>query len=177
MIPTQQELARQIAVMVELYPGKTTSEIAGELGYSPLFIINAINEAERMELLKNDRENDKLSLVAPVDYEENGGEVFGSENLRLQDEIIRAVSDANAQEQDIELETMKYWCAGIRPSAFEIALHVLKQLGFIVTYKLADPYDPKSVYEFLTLANHKDERWGSKQFKKPESKKQKKVKK
>ena len=166
MIPTTQELARQMAVMLELYPEKTTSEIAGELGYSPLFIINAMAEGVAMGLFTNDREADKLTLATPMDYDDEAGQLFGVDNSRLQDEILRSIVDANETESDIEIGLYKYaWLAGVRESQIEIAIHVLKQIGFVMAYKLKDPADPKSEYEFLTLTSNFGQEWGKKQFK------------
>lgn len=173
MIPSTEEIARQIAVMLELYPDKTTSEIAHELAYSPLFIINAISRGVEMKLFYEIKEDDKLIAEERVDYDEG----FGAEIERVYDEILRAITNANKRENDIEIFQMKHWLMGVRPSATEIAIHVLKQSGIIASYKMSDPGDKKSEYEFLTLRINAEHKWGGKQFDTPKPTKGKKPKK
>lgn len=166
MLPTTQEIARQLAVMVELFPDMTISEIASELGFSPIFIINAIAEGERMELIKRtaNYNDDKLELITALDLENNGGFLFGEENSRLQREITQLLNDLAEKEEDIEHNQLAAWLRGVRPSGIEISLHVLKQLDIIDSYQLADPKDPKSKYTFYTLMRNSKFRWGKKQF-------------
>lgn len=168
MLPTTQEIARQLAVMVELHPEKTVSEIAAELALSPIFIINAIEEGQRMELIqrKGSLEDDKLELISPLDLENNGGFLFGEENSRVQREITQLLNNLAEKEMDIEAGQLEFWFRGVRPSAVEIALHVLKELDIIDSYWLADPKDPKSKYTFYSLMRNSKHRWGKKQFKK-----------
>lgn len=168
MLPSSQEIARQLAVMVELHPEMTISEMAAELAFSPIFIINAIAEGKRMELIqRTDKfEDDKLELISPLDLEQQGGFLFGEENSRLQREITQLLNDLAEEEKDIEHNQLEFWVRGVRPSALEISLHVLKQLDIIDSYELADPSDKKSKYTFYTLMRNSSHRWGRKQFRK-----------
>ena len=165
MLPTTRELAMQMAVWHELHPDHTVSEMASHLGYSPIFIINAMHEGEGMELFTNDKENDALVAVIPVNYESSMGLDFGADITRIQNEILRAVAYENARENDIEIGRLIAWHIGVKPSAFEIAVHILKRIGFIVQYQLTDNTDEESTYEFLTLALNSGKDWGAKQFK------------
>ncbi len=167
MLPSTQEIARQLAVMVELHPDKTISEIAAELALSPIFIINAIAEGERMELIRrtDDFKADKLELITALDLEQNGGYLFGAENDRVQQEIVQLLNDMEKDENDIEKGELEFWFRGVRPSALEIALHTLKHLDIIDSYELADPKDKKSKYTFYSLMRNSSNRWGRKQFK------------
>lgn len=169
MVPTTQEIARQLALMAELDVNKTISEMAFELGLSPLFVINALVEGEGMGLFKRSEDNDKLIPSNTLDYAD--GTVFGADLTRIQDEMLRAITDANRREEDIETGLFYHaWLKGVRESAITMAIHILKQIGFVTSYKLADPSDPKSEYEFLTLPINVGKDWGAKQFKPKEEK-------
>jgi hypothetical protein len=165
MLPTLREIAYQVAIMHELHPKETISEIATRLMYSPLFIINALDEGEKMELFSRVKGEDTLIANAPVDYQSMLGLDFGQENVRLQNEILRVIASANADKNDVEEGTLMNWCRGIKPADIEIALHVLKQVEFIVSYELTDPKDKKSKYTFYSLRINEGNMWGTKQFK------------
>lgn len=170
MIPSAKQLAAQLVALVEKHPDKSTSEIAAMVGYSPLFIINAISEGEKRKWLVNDMENDKLSLgEESIDWGE--ADLFGTENTRIQDEILRLIADKNSKEDDVEVGQLQFWGRGILPAALEIAIESVKKTDLVSSYEVVDPYDDKSTYEFLTLKNHMGEMWGLKQFKKPPKKK------
>ena len=171
MVPTMREIAMQIAVAHEMHPKKTISELASMLALSPLFIINALDEGEKMELFMRDKDKDMLIQANTIDHNSSMGLDFGIESTRLQNEILRAVASANTRQMDIESGTLTNWCRGINPGAVEIAIHVLKKLSFIDTYKLNDPSDKKTEYEFLTLKVNLGHEWGKKQFKSTNKKK------
>ena len=62
MLAERNELALQIAVLAKIHPEYTVSELAGAIGWSPLFIINALEEGASMKLFEVDREKDTLEL-------------------------------------------------------------------------------------------------------------------
>lgn len=172
MMPTMQEIVWQIAAMHELHPKETVSEIAGRLLLSPLYIINALDEGEKMELFQRQRDKkgivtEVLDTIAPINWETLSGDAFGTDIMRLQGEILRTINIANADANDVEDGMLQSWCRGIKPSAVEIALQLLYKQGIIAHYDLADPGDKKSVYTFHTLRPNAENQWGSKQFKKP----------
>lgn len=164
MLPTLREIAMQIAIMHELHPKDTISELAAKLMYSPIFIINALDEGEKMELFSRQKDKDMLVASSGVDYSSFVGTELGQENARVQEEIVRVIASANQDEQDVEDKTLELWLRGIRPSDTEIALHVLRQTGFIATYDLKNPKDKKSHYTFHTLQPNVGKEWGAKQF-------------
>jgi hypothetical protein len=176
MMPTLKEIVWQIAILHELHPKETVSEIAGRLMLSPLYVINALDEGESMELFQRQRDKkgvvtEVLETVSPIDWKNLGSDVAGTDIQRLQGEILRAINTANADENDVEDGMLQMWCRGIKPSAVEMALRFLYQGGIIDHYELADPGDKKSVYTFHTLRPNNDKQWGSKQFKKPKKEK------
>lgn len=171
MVPTTKQIVWQIAVMHELYPKDTISEIASKLALSPIFIINALDEGERMEFFKRKRDKkggltEVLETIAPVDWQSLEGDEFGPDYERVQTEIMVAVANANRDEQDLELGTIMAWCRGINPSAVEVALAFLYHKVMLGRYELADPADAKSKYTFYTLRDNGINQWGKKQFKK-----------
>ena len=173
MLPTSREIAMQIAVFHELYPKETISELAARMMYSPVFIINALDEGEKMELFSRVKDKDKLIATTPVDYATMMGLEFGQEQTRIQNEILRAVASANADQNDVEEGTLQLWLRGIRPGDVELALHVLQKIDFIAKYEIANPKELKSKYTFYTLRINEGKNWGLKQFKEVNTKKKK----
>lgn len=171
MVPSLKEIAFQIAVMHELYPKEDINELANRLMYSPIFIINALDEGERLEMFTREKGTDKIAYATPLDYSSMLGMEFGHENVRIQNEILRAVATANKDEMDVELGTLLSWLRGIRMSDVEIAIHILKKVGFIHQYELKNQYADDEEYSFLTLKVNEDNYWGNKQFIKPKKKK------
>lgn len=166
MIPTSKEIALQIAVTHEMYPKETISQLANRLMYSPIFVINALEEGEKMELFaRGGKDNEELKTVNGLNYEMIAGNEFGQENLRIQDEILRVITSANHDKMDVEDGTLMLWLRGIRPNDIEIALHVLKKLNYIVEYELTNPKDEDTKYKFYTLRINEGKEWGAKQFK------------
>lgn len=171
MVPTTREIVWQMAVLREMYPKETISELASRLMLSPIFIINALDEAEKMELFRRTKNKkgeltEVLETMSPVDWESLEGPEFGEDIMRLQEEMVRAVASANSDENDVESGTLQAWCRGIRPSAIEIALEFLYHKVILGRYELADPGDEKSVYTFYSLRVNVANKWGAKQFKK-----------
>lgn len=177
MIPTTREIVWHLRAMSELYPKDTVSELASKLALSPIFIINALQEGEELEWIQRKRDKkgavtEVLEVLHPTDWEmAYRDNAFGLDHVRVRDEITRAITNANKDEQDLELGTILAWCRGINPSAVEIVLTVLTKLGVLSTYELADPADKKSVYKFYTGSANLDKKWGSKQFKPKKGKK------
>lgn len=179
MMPTTKEIVWQIAILHEMYPKETVSELAGRLMLSPLYVINALDEGEKMELFQRQRDEkgvvtEVLDTIAPIDWKTLDGAVAGTDIQRLQAEVLRAISSANADENDVEDGMLQAWCRGIKPSALEMALRFLYKSGIIDHYDLADPGDKKSIYTFHTLRPNVENQWGIKQFKAKKAKKEKK---
>lgn len=165
MLPTSKEIAMQIALMHEKYPKDTVNQLAERLMYSPLFVINALEEGERLGLFTRTKKNDKIKAEQPLNYSMLVGSEFGSENARIQDEILSVISSANLDQMDVESGTLDLWTRGIRPSEVEIAIHLLEKGGSISSYTMEDPKDKKSEYTFYTLRVNEGKEWGLKQFK------------
>lgn len=164
MIPTSQEILNQLLRAIQLHPEWTASELAHHLGYPPLFVINAMDEAESRKLITRDIEADTLKIVGKVDVDEY--RLYGEEILRISDEIFRKIAHANIYEgDDVHDELLLRWASGIRALMVEIALNRLYDHKLIVSYKMADPLDKLSVYTFLTLPENKDKKLALKQFK------------
>jgi hypothetical protein len=107
----------------------------------------------------------------PFNWERLDGSEFGSDNKRVQDEILRAIVSANADENDVEDGTLQAWCRGLKPCEIELAVEFLTRQNILANYELADPGDKKSVYKFHSLAANAGNQWGSKQFKPKKAKK------
>lgn len=160
VIPSAKQIRDQIVKANKLHPDWTISRIASELGYSPLFIIEALHLGEIEGDFKRDEEKDTL---VDVQWPER---VSSSELLDdLYESIHKVVGYFNAKEMDIEEGLMWQWLNGVRPLMIEFTIDDLVMGDKIAKYDLTDPKDEKSVYTFLTLPENKDKQWGRKQFK------------
>lgn len=171
MIPNRREIVWQIVMMHELYPKAKISELAVKLMLSPIFIINALDLGEQMEMFQRKRDKkgqvtEVLESLLVIDWDAVNGEEFGKDNVRIQNEILRAIGSANADENDIEDNMLQSWCRGLKPCEIEIAITLLEKQNIIGSYELADPKDKKSVYKFYSLMVNVSNLWGKKQFKK-----------
>lgn len=162
MLPTTKQIAYQLAILHKMYPKNTIDELAAHLMLSPIFVINALKEGERLELFTRKKGSDVIKGSTDIDYDELE---LGAEISRLNNEIVRVVAEANETKEDVEAKTLEFWCRGINPMALEMAVHVLTTIGVIASYELSDPKDKKSVYTFLTIGGNEKKQWGAKQFK------------
>ena len=115
MAPTMREIVWQIAALHELYPKDTVSDIAGKLMLSPLYIINALEEGERMEMFQRQRDKkgtitEVIDTIAPIDWKNMANDAFGLDIQRLQGELFRAIDSANSIQQDLEDGRLQAWC-------------------------------------------------------------------
>ena len=163
MIPSPQEIARQLAALCIIYPEETTSQLAGRIGLPPAFVINAIHMGRQMELLEEDKAGDKITALVEPDL---GPGAFGEEMERLQMEIHILLHHLAEDEEDIEEGKLRYWLRGVNPSSVDIILYAMERYGLIEKYKLADSDDTESAYTFISLKAHAANKWGKKQFKK-----------
>jgi len=174
MLPTTKEMAMQIVVMKEMHPKDTISKLAERLMFSPIFMINALDEGEKLGLFSRIKDEDQLTTVVPIKYSILMGLEFGKENFRIQNELVRVIASANKDKSDVESGTLDFWTRGIRPADLEIALHVLRKVGFIAKYDLVNPKDKDSTYTFYTMRVNEGKEWGKKQFTADKKKKGKK---
>lgn len=169
MIPTTKEIAYQISLLQSLYPEDSISKLAAKLMFSPVLVINALDWGEQAGLFSRVKDEDgKITdYITPGDVpaaKDFDRYQLGIENGRIQEEILQSVRLANKDKMDVEEETLKMWCRGIRPTEVEFSLHVLVESGALAKYKLKDPKDKKSEYTFYTLSDNQAHKWGSKQF-------------
>jgi hypothetical protein len=166
MIPSKEEILSQLVLLwglrneVEPVEAITMGALAKELMYPALFLIEALEYGKSLGVLEHDYKSDKLSVVG--EYE---GTYMGEEIDRVMGCLEELVSVHNEREEDLSLGLIQTWCMGIRPSACELALRRLVLDGTLAEYRLTDPKDTKSSYDFYTLAENKDKQWGKKQFK------------
>ncbi len=156
-----EEILNLLIAFKEMYPDEKISDLAQKVGASPIFIIDALNYGTANEIIHWDRKEDTLEVLAEIDICELE---FGDEVALLVDTIRKLVVYENGRNQDINLDQMRYWCLGINGNAVELAIHILKASGQLVSYMLFDPRDHKSRYEFLTQPDNKEKEWGLRQF-------------
>lgn len=166
-------IARQIALIKQLHPEWNIPQI-GQYTYLPqLLIINGLYKGIEMELFEWIRGKDQIVLTSTDWY---AGGSLGMDIDYLAETILSLLQHNNAREDDIALDKLAHWATGINPMGQELAVFKLGILGQIKNYKIADKDDQKSVYEFITLPENIEKRWGLKQFKKGKKKTPKKKK-
>jgi len=168
MIPNKKEILAQLVLLwrirdeVEPVEKLTMGALAGELMYPPIFIINALECGKEMGVLVHDYESDEVKVLGydGVDFGE-----MGSEIAVLKEAFLEKLRYEAGREEDVSLGLLQSWCVGVRPSAAELALRVLVDSKELATYRLSDPDDESSTYDFYTLWENREKMWGRKQFK------------
>lgn len=164
----REQIAWQLVLLANKHPEKTISELARMLAYPPLFIIAGLEYGEAELLFSRNREDDMIyprkSALQAYDRTADSSALLGDEIDEVQNEIIYVLKVNNERYDDIETGKLAYWLQGVSTGAQEIALEGLKRDGLIDVYELPDPKDAKSVYEFITLPQNADNKWGKKQF-------------
>lgn len=173
MMPDIETVARQIALVKQLHPSWNISQIAQYVYLPQLIVINALYKGVEMELFEWMREKNQIKVI-DADWYQGGS--LGNDIDYLADTILSLVRHNNAREQDIALDQLAHWATGINPMGQELAVYKLGKAGLIKSYKIADKNDQDSVYEFVTLPENLEKRWGTKQFKKGSKKTPKKKK-
>ena len=166
MIPDTSDIAYQILVMSYLHPEDTMSDIAAKLGYSPLYIINAMEYGIEMKWYNFDADEDKLiNKVAMEDVKRVRVGGLGADVSRLEEEILDLLERINQKEEDIAEDKLRAWVYNINPPIVDMVLFLLEDQHVIERYTLTDPEDEDSEYVFITLEGNADKKWGKKQFK------------
>lgn len=161
MMPATEVVARQIALVKQLHPEWTISEIARYIYLPQVFIINGLYKGVDMELFTWDRKKDQIELTSTDWY---GGCTLGTDIDALAEAFLTLVQYNNNREEDIALDKLASWCTGINPMGQELAVFKLGIQKKLTSYKLIDPKDKKSEYEFITLPENLEHQWGWKQF-------------
>lgn len=163
MIPDAGQIARQLAILNEMHPKQSIKQLAGRLGFSPIYIINALDEGERMGLFTRNKKNSSIkNHQIELNYQDLD---LGDDITQILMAIERVIGDANDDEQDVESKTLEFWCVGINPAITEMCIYILKEANIIAEYELSDPKDEKSKYTFYSLYGNEQNKWGKKQFK------------
>lgn len=167
MVSETSDIAYEILVMSYLHPEDTMSDIAAKLGYSPLYIINAMECGIERKWYNFDADNDKLiNKVAMEDVRRNANRNrLGEGADRLEEEILDMLERVNQKEEDISEDKLRAWVYNINPAIVDMVLFFLEDQRIIERYTLTDPEDEDSKYVFITLEQNAGEKWGKKQFK------------
>lgn len=170
------QLARAIAVYSKLSGVNSVNGpegISAAVGMNPLPIINALNKGEKMGFftLKRTKTGIDSVHVSPEQYDELAlvPSNFGEEFFDFCEAVQELIEGANDRENDISRDQLMLW-SGASPFVFEVAMEIVLASGSIVQYEIGDKDDKKSRYQFLTLKENADKRWGSKQFSKKSKK-------
>lgn len=164
------QLARAIAV----YSYKTGTKsvngpegIASSVGLASLMVINAINKGEKEGFFSVKRKKGGIDSISVSSDQYDGVALvpssFGEEIFDFCEAILESVTNANSRENDLSRDQILYW-SGASPFMFTVTMEILLASGALAQYSIADKNDSKTIYEFLTLPENVDKRWGSKQL-------------
>lgn len=164
-------IANEIMLASRIMHTNNISAIAGELGYKPMLLINALYFGTESGKFVYDKKKDIITIDPEVVVEQL--EVTeGLQELREQIEIF--VGYLNGDEKDMSLEELVVMLGNSTPKLHcQIATATSQKL---TAYQLLDPKDKQSEYTFYTLNENKDKLWGQKQFSTADSKAAKRAK-
>lgn len=135
------------------------STIAGEIGYKPMLIINALYRGQETGKLKYSQKKDIFTIHDDVELE-HLTTTEGINEVREQLELFARYMAETEQDVSVEELQMKF-LPGTPELHIRIAVYSSKVL---TSYEVADPKDRESVYTFVTLKENADKQWGMKQF-------------
>lgn len=156
-------IANEMLLAKEVMKTNSIDNIAAQLGYSPVLIINALYQGERDGKLVYNRKQQTLQASEGVDVEKlalgEGFTTIGDFDVSI--ELENLIRNLNGEGNDMSAEELMGWL-GISDVRIKMIALVNPNLAM---YELTDLKDRKSTYTFITLKENEGKRWGDKQFK------------
>lgn len=151
-------IANELLLASDLLKTNNVSRIAGEIGYRPLLIINALNYGDDNGKLTWNKKRDTLTPGEGVEV----ASLSVSEGVsELRDQIEMFMGYTNRRETDMTIDELGVLLGGTPELHIKMAIATSPLLA---TYELTAPKDKKSVYTFVSLKENADKQWGKKQL-------------
>lgn len=158
------KIANELIIASKLMKTNVVSEIASEIGYQPILILNALFAGERSGKFVYVKKKDIIKVSEDVELEH----LVITDGLAEAREIIEEfITNENGLEVDMTIDELRSFIPSLPEVHLKVAVFTSK---FLTTYELSDPKDKESVYEFVTLKENADKQWGTKQFDESKSK-------
>lgn len=152
------KIANELIIASVLMKTNVVSEIASEIGYQPILILNALFKGERDGKFVYIKKKDIIKISPDVAVDSLGVTGGITESREMIEEFI---ANENSIEVDLAFEELRGFIPMLPELHLKIALFTSRKLG---SYEVAEPKDKKSVYTFYSLKENVDKRWGEKQF-------------
>ena len=152
------QITNEIILASQVLKTNSVSTIAEKLGYQPMLILNALFEGQRKGKLVYVKKRDIIKIHADVELEALAI-TDGLAESREQIELF--IANENSLEVDMSFDELRSFLPMLPELHMQLALLTSKKLA---SYMITDPADKDSKYEFWTLKENADKRWGEKQF-------------
>lgn len=152
------QITNELIIASRLLHTNNVNAIAGEIGYKPMLIINALSHGVEVGKLTYNKKKGIIKISEGVESEHLS--VTESMN-ELIEQLELFARYRNAEGKDDAINDIMAFLPGTPELHIKIAVFVSKKLD---NYDLADPKDKQSVYTFVTLKENVKKQFGLKQF-------------
>lgn len=153
-----ENVANEMIIASQVMHTNNISNIASELGYQPLLVINALFAGQRSGKFVWNKKKDIIKIAADVAIEQL---VITDQLIEIRDALEEFISNHNEQEKDFVFEELHGFIPAVGETQLKVALYSSRVLD---SYEIADPKDRQSVYTFYTRKENLDKLWGNKRF-------------
>lgn len=169
-----EQVANILAMYSYYHPKASVDDIALDFKIPVALIVNGLYYGEHNGLFIAKKEGPQFKEIIVQAIPDDNAD-FGKDLERVKTMIVETITNINSDEEDITDDNLFIWL-GVPLVVARVALQLLVANGTLVKYRITDPKDAKSKYYFYTLAENKDNFYGSKQFKRRPKKGKKDVK-
>lgn len=158
---TISENAHKFTFLVKEYPDKTLEELTQLMNMPGIDVNLAIWHAVDADwIIEPEPDSNKIYLGKQPEIWN-----FGAGIAELEEKLLLAFNTLAKKEMDLQWEFISNWLMGYAPRDVMIVLKKMLAEGTLSKYRLTDPKDNKSVYDFYTLPENRQHLWGAKAFK------------
>lgn len=159
-----EKIVNEIIIASRIMKTNSVSAIAGEIGYQPILILNALFAGERSGKWVYVKKKDIIKISEDVEVDQL---VVTDALIESRETVEEFITNENGIEVDLTIDELRGFIPMLPELHLKIAIETSKLL---TTYELADPKDKDSVYTFVTLKENAFNKWGEKQFDQSKSK-------
>lgn len=153
------EIANELIIASQVEHTNQVSKLAEKLGYQPILIMNALYAGEKVGKFTFVPKKDIIKIDGDVDIA-NLAVTTGLSESREQ--VEQFIANINEEEKDMWIDELHHsFIPGLPETHLKIVVFTSPKLA---TYKLTDPKDKESTYEFVTLKENAAKQFGKKQF-------------
>lgn len=152
------QIASELIIASLILHTNNVSAIAGEIGYKPILIINALYRGNETGKFVYNKKKDTITISADVEP----SQLAVSEGMaELVEQLEILIAYLNGDEKDMSVEELQMLLGGTPELHIKVAIYASQLL---TSYELTDPKDKESTYTFVTLKTNEDKKFGTQQF-------------